>query len=215
MSMEFTTTTIGLVVSILATGIGAAIAEWSKKLSARVRPKLHWGGPLYCDSEDISEGINSEFTVRLQDARWAKSRQERIAIWNKRANAFLTLAQYVVGGVLATSFVQQSLSKEAVGLLGVIVLVSKLIHQHYRPDLVFAGASQRAVFLSHTIRSVEDDLFALSNGMVLPETKSIDIIRRRVSKALSQIEQAELTEINSRMESPDQSVQANIDDSAT
>lgn len=121
-------TLVALLVSVLATiagGLGSALAKRTSQV------------------EFLGPGLETKFQAtddptkdsRLADTRRALDRQESLAKWNSRAAASLTFGQYIVGGVLASSFVQESLTPQVVGLLGVLVLISSLIHQRYRPDL--------------------------------------------------------------------------------
>lgn len=129
---------------------------------------------------------------RLSEARRELERQESIARWNARADGSLVFGQYIIGGVLASSFVQQSLLAHVIGILGVLVLLSSLIRQRYRPDLQAQGARHRIFSLRTLIREVEDDLFALRNGQ--ENAPSIYQVRQKVSSGLSKIEETELVD---------------------
>src|SRR4051812_19736336 len=82
-------------------------------------------------------------SVRIREVKDAIDRQEGVARWSGRTSALLLFSQVVIGGVLATSFAQSELDKRIVGVLGVLVLVSSLIHQQFRPDLKQRGARRR------------------------------------------------------------------------
>lgn len=133
---------------------------------------------------------NWEVDSRLSEARSALRRQEGISIWNRRTMNALTFSQYIIGGVLASSFVQTQLTKETVGLLGVLVLVASSIHQRYRPDVKYRNAKQRAVQLRALIRKAEDLVYdaRLQNK----DVSAIQPIRRFVTEGLNQIDTAEL-----------------------
>ena len=64
--------------------------------------------------------------VRIRDARLARQKQQSLARWSRWSANFLTFGQYVIGGVMATSFVQKALSPEIVGIFGVLVVVASL-----------------------------------------------------------------------------------------
>ena len=179
-------TIIAALVSALGAILAAIMAALSKKLwTFRIRKVSLLEAERPSDPEE---------ECRLTEARRFLERQDSIAAWNKRANASLTFSQYIVGGVLATSFMQNVLSKELVGFLGVIVLVSKLIHQHYRPDVSFQSARYRAFRLRKLIRTAEDNLYALQQG----EQNEVTLydIRQMISKGLSLIEEDELAEFH-------------------
>lgn len=137
---------------------------------------------------------------RVRDAAAALSRQKTIARANRWMSGFLVVGQYIVGGLLASSFVQQSLSKETVGGLGVLVLLSSLIYQHFRPDIQLRGASGRVLRLTSLIRSSQDDLVAMK--AVSSGAPTIDAFRKRISDALTDIEVSELQDLTVRTTQP-------------
>lgn len=95
--------------------------------------------------------------------------------------------------MLASSFVQQSLDRGIVGILGILVLISSLIHQHFRPDIQLRGALGRSHRLRALIRQAEDDLYAMQSKASGAPT--VDEFRRRISSALSEIESSELHDL--------------------
>jgi hypothetical protein len=131
---------------------------------------------------------------RLADARHELRRQEMRSRWSRIAAGLLTFAQYIVGGILASSFVQKNLSGDTVGFLGVVVLVSSLVHQRYRPDVQFRCGKGRCATLRRLIRSTEDDLFALREHRAGAPTL-LDI-RKRISDGLTRIEESEIAELD-------------------
>ncbi len=131
-----------------------------------------------------------EADTRLSEARVALQRQETTLAWNRRTMNALIFSQYIIGGVLASSFVQTQLAKETVGFLGVLVLVSSLIHQRYRPDIKHRNGKQRASQLRAVIRKAEDAVFdarAHQKGV-----EAIQPIRELVTDGLNHLESAEL-----------------------
>jgi predicted benzoate:H+ symporter BenE len=52
---------------------------------------------------------------RLAEAKAALVHQESVALTNRWTSRLLTVGQYIIGGLLASSLVQQSLSRELVG----------------------------------------------------------------------------------------------------
>ncbi|BDP30177.1 hypothetical protein [Vibrio vulnificus] len=139
-------------------------------------------------AEDNS--LNLENDVRLDIVRRELGRQKSLAKWQGLSATLLTISQYVVGGVLTTSFIQDMLSSQVVGFLGLLVLISSLIHQHFRPDLKVRFAKERIVILTDLERVIEDEIFSITSG-ALPDT-SIYELRKRVTKALKEIELSEL-----------------------
>jgi len=143
--------------------------------------------------EDREREIDFESDTRLNEARYALKRQELSASLNKWSSNSLVFGQYVVGGVLASSFIQSALSKEMVGLLGVLVLVSSLIHQKFRPDVQYRNAKERASLLRNLIRMTEDDIYDVRTSR--PGAKTVHAIREVVSTELSKIEALELADV--------------------
>lgn len=134
-----------------------------------------------------------EDMTRIDEIREALERNESVARWAGKSNGLLIFGQVVIGGVLATSFVQSQLQAPLVSLLGVLVLVSSLIHQQFRPDLKHRGARRRVAKLTHLLREAEDGVFEIQHSK--PTAPSIESLRRRVTQQLSQIEQTEVEEM--------------------
>jgi hypothetical protein len=131
---------------------------------------------------------------RLWDAKTALLRQEAVAKTNRLTSALLIVGQYIIGGLLASSFIQESLSRQLVGVLGLLVLFSSLVYQHFRPDLQLRGALQRAVKLKTLIRDVEDWFSGIEKG--IPTAPSVHEVRTKISKALNEIESAETQDVD-------------------
>jgi hypothetical protein len=96
----------------------------------------------------------------------------------------------VIGGVLASSFVQQSLKPQLVGFLGVLVLLASLVKQQYHPEVAAAEASLKASKLQVLIRDSEDRI-AMISATVDTETddpESILALVKDISGGLSALE---------------------------
>lgn len=114
-------------VAVAASAIAAAVLSILTKLAERIllfrwRPRrlaINSYRTANCAIDPLEPALE-----RLRDARAALDRQKTIARTNKRMSIFLITGQYIVGGLLASSFIQQSLAKETVGALGVVVLLS-------------------------------------------------------------------------------------------
>jgi len=170
---------IASIAAVLVSLLGALIAALSKRLlTLRV-------GPIELD---IPLTQHPEEDSRLMEARRAERRQGAIAKWTGLSNALLTFGQYIVGALLASSFVQASLTQEIVGSLGVLVLVSSAVHQRYRPDLQATGARQRGTKLRALIRDVEDDLYDLKQGR--QGAPSVYEVRRKVTRDSAKLRRA-------------------------
>jgi hypothetical protein len=113
--------------------------------------------------------------------------------WAGRANGLLLFGQVVIGGVLASAFVQDHIDKKMIGLLGLLVLVSSLVHQQFRPDLKQRGARRRVARLRQLLREAEDSIFEIQRKS--PSAEPVEVIRKRVTQQLSRIEQSEVEEL--------------------
>ena len=176
--------------AVLASAIGVAGAAISSKYSDSRK--------VIANSSDV---VDSDFEsdllseARITEVRAELARQEFRSKWTGFASTSLRTSQYIIGGVLASSFVQESIDANLVGTLGVIVLVSSLINQHFRPDVRHRGSRQRVVQLRSLLRHAEDDKYAIDNN--IEGACSIYEIRKRVSSGLNQIEEMELIDITS------------------
>ena len=139
----------------------------------------------------------SHVQQRLREARNALQQQmttEKINLW---ANRLFIGGQYVIGGLLATSFVQASLSPTFAGLLGLVVLLSQIVRQRYNPEANVLLARHKINRLRELIREAEDDLAQLKrirdsgDGAKGRKPASEDGIARRLSKGPTEVEAME------------------------
>ena len=188
---------VNIVVAVVA-GLATALAAIIKNLAAtRMRAvRTANSAPRPSSPDPFQPALD-----RLNDVRRALDRQKSFSRTNRWTSGSLTFGQYIIGGLLASSFVQQSLNKELVGVLGLLVLVSSLMYQHFRPDIQLRGALGRAHRLRALIRQSEDDLYSMQSQA--PNAPNIDDFRRRLSTALSEIEASELQDITITKDSGD------------
>jgi len=182
------------IISAVATLFGAVASVSAKSFAGRtiwVRAK----GPSNAASIDL-------LTKRIFETRQELVRQQQLVRIHRLAGWLLTFGQFVIGGLLASSFVQQSLSKELIGGLGLLVLVSSLLRQHYQPEVEAGAARRRVAKLKNVLREVEDNIelqqenntSALTSGQLrmllrqaLAETESPDAIvaQQRTTSAIA------------------------------
>ena len=114
------------------------------------------------------------------------------------ASGLLIFSQFVVGGILASSFVIRTLGENLIGLLGLLVLLSSLINQQFRPDLLRRASSDKLRRLRSLKRKLEDDLYIATRS----EVTDSDLIKLRLftTHALEQIEDAEIQFLNNEKE---------------
>ncbi len=173
----------GTIVGALATIIGGLMAALSRKK----------------DKHDYSDSIHID--KRLREASDKLTESERYVSFNQRANNMMIFGQYIVGGVLASSFLQESLSPSIVGALGLIVLISSTAQQHYKPSQRVVAGKKRCSVLKAIIREVEDDLEELRQTNRGIESTKLRILEqplaKRISDELSNIETLEIEEFES------------------
>jgi hypothetical protein len=185
-----------MIIEITATALAAFATAASGLIAARFAPSRK-----QLVSTANSQNNDPEEESRISDARCELNRQETRAKWSRCASALLTFAQYVIGGILASSFVQKSLTSDTVGFLGVTVLFSSLVHQRYRPDVQFRCAKGRAANLRNLIRVAEDDLFAIREQR--DGAPTVFDIRKRISECLARIDDSEIAELDEQSNAND------------
>jgi hypothetical protein len=133
---------------------------------------------------------------RLNEAKEAMDDQSGSARISRISDTLLTVGQYVIGGVLASSFVQESLSPKSVGLLGVLVLVASLVKQQFHPELKAEDARKRASKLQGLIRTSEDQLTILDAKIAGGQDQSDAMISllTQITQRLTEIENPEAVE---------------------
>jgi MFS family permease len=98
---------------------------------------------------------------RINEANEALNGQKSVAWWSSFASVLLSVGQYIVGGLLASSFVQSSLTPTLIGILGLIVLFASICKQHFHPEVNAANAKGKAGKFRDLVRTSEDDLAVL------------------------------------------------------
>jgi hypothetical protein len=174
---------VAAIASAVATVIGAAGSSWGYKSG----------------STEVTDKALSHIDKRLKELKDYLARQEAMEKRNRFSGGFLTIGQYIVGGVLATSFIQETLSNQITGFLGVLVLVASIIHQRFRPDLKVASARNRVTRLKKILRSANDQVnrigiehMAGSPELLLAENKIASLI----SAQISEVEESEQQDVN-------------------
>ena len=132
---------------------------------------------------------------RIQELKSYLNEQEKIAQRNNLSGGLLTIGQYIVGGLLATSFIQEHMSNIVVGILGLVVLFSSTVHQKFRPDLKAAAAKSRALKLRQLLRRSQDlsnEIALEYEGQINSQLKSESILAASIGKQIAQIENDEI-----------------------
>jgi hypothetical protein len=134
--------------------------------------------------------------VRLNEVKQALVNQKGSARIAKISSNLLNGGQYVIGGLLASSFVQESLSPRSVGVLGVLVLIASLFKQQFHPELNAEDARKKASKLQALVRSSEDQLAILDAKIANGEDHSDAMIEllSGITRRLTEIENPEALE---------------------
>ncbi len=129
--------------------------------------------------------------VRLQEVRALLDLENERRFIFRLAAAALVFGQFIVGGLLASSFVTKNLNEVIVGLLGLIVLGSSLVQQHFRPDYLYKVAAEKGRRLNSLRRWLEDEVYVATRRDAVDEEKLVRA-RLEATRLLEEIEQAEL-----------------------
>ena len=132
-------------------------------------------------------------STRLKEAANLLKSQRAIESRSNLASNTLTVAQYIIGGLLASSFVQQSLNPKIVGALGILVLIASLFKQHFHPETDAEEARRKGLQLQAFIRTSEDDLAVLDAKIEAGQDHSDALIAlmKQMTKRLTEIENPE------------------------
>jgi uncharacterized membrane protein (DUF485 family) len=145
--------------------------------------------------------IDFEDHTRLDELRTLQLRYQKQARRNSLAFNLLVFVQYVIGAVLATSFIPNSSSQVAAqvvtigGVLGIMVLVSTAIQQRYRPDLLATQAKNRLTRCGRVIREIENGVFKIKTRA--DDAPSIISLRESASRGIDDLEALELSGMES------------------
>ena len=174
---------IFVVVGAILTILGGAVSAFSERRTKE--PKIARLG-----LKEPTDALAKD--IRLKELKELFQRQQFVSDLNSWADSSLTFGQYIIGGLLASSFVQESVPKQVIGMLGVLVLLSSLIRQRYRPDIKAFAAKRRAVALYLFILKIGDSLYEIEKG--LDSAPTVFSIRKRVTDFISEIEKSILAD---------------------
>jgi hypothetical protein len=210
---------VGAIASSVLTLLGGAIATgfFEKIVGAFIKKKLAKEAAeeeaarraaefaLHCDIDRFKPATIAQYQIitRLKEGRAFKDKWERYATGYRWSGHFLTFGQYVIGGVLASSFVQQSLSPQIVGFFGVLVLLASLIKQQYHPEVSAQRAAQKAAQAKIMIRDAEDSLAILQSSEDFPYNPAplVELLKR-ISAVLNAIESVDMAVAHKQLEKP-------------
>ena len=215
-----TAVTVSTIVGLLAAVSGAVVSvaarrlsEFSRilfgstdtdkiqKISARGETEvLASTGWRTTDAGSPTLVARSRVVLRIKEAATFRKEQLGIRKWSKIAANLLTIAQYIIGGVLASSFVQESLTPKWVGGLGVLVLIASLFKQQFHPEINAEDARKKAYELQALVRSSEDQLAIIDAKIPSGQDHSDAMIAllKEITQTLNKIELNEPTQATVR-----------------
>lgn len=174
MSLEF----VAVAAGVVATLIPAAL-------------KLIEGAITSAAARETPPADESILDRRFREVAIQIKRQTNLIHLNWWASTVLRFGQYVIGGILATAFVRDTLTPNTVGLLGVLVLMASLIHQHFRPDVTLQECRGRLYRLRRVARRAEDEWARTQKH--LSNAKTEEEIATMLSRGLNEVDRLELT----------------------
>jgi hypothetical protein len=131
--------------------------------------------------------------ARLKEAEFSQKEQQRESKSSKTTSTLLVIGQYIIGGVLASSFIQESLTPKLVGCLGVVVLIASLFRQQFHPEINAEDARKKASQLKALIRFSEDQLSILDAQIAAGQdhTDAMIALMSQITQRLTEIESPE------------------------
>jgi hypothetical protein len=137
-----------------------------------------------------SQVARARIVLRLAEAQAFRDGQRKRARSSALASNLLSVAQYVIGGVLASSFVQESLTPKWVGALGVLVLIASLFRQQFHPELDAEVSRKKVGAITGLIRLSEDQLAILDAKTASGQdhTDAMARLMTEITQALNAIE---------------------------
>ena len=187
-------------------GLMVIVSAISSALSGRKEVQAEWS--RIKEKEQALKEQEEKLNRRQEAERHLEARIGDLAQYLRRIQSSKLRAnvssnspafgQYIVGGILATSFVQENMAEVVVSFLGVLVLVSALIREQFKPDQQKAIASKVELVLKEQQRSVEDQYANLK--VLSVDEKMLLKFSQKVSRILNNVEKIEhglLSELNS------------------
>jgi len=139
--------------------------------------------------DESKRSLSSHLLKRIAEARSVLQGQVRSELAWRWCAWTLLVVQYIAGIGLASSFVQESLKRDGIGMLGILVVAVSVVRQLFRPETRAVGARSRIARLRYLIRSVEDaTVVAVSTGRLAELTL-------QVSHTLRDVEELEVDDL--------------------
>jgi hypothetical protein len=151
--------------------------------------------------------------IRLEEVIEERERQESTVRWSQIASRTLTFGQYIIGAMLTTSLVQNSLSKTWISIFGLLVILCSATKQHFHVDENAQASDARAKRLRALVRYAQDQIAILEIRSTMGEDRSDAFVEllNDMTKSLNQIESVDMSFIpmNSEPKEPEDKAQSN------
>jgi hypothetical protein len=171
----------------LSTVVAAVSALFAAALSTVAKSRVK----LVSSTNDKERVRDHHAEVRLREVRALLTQEAEKKFMFRIASASLVFGQFIVGGVLTSSFVTKSLNEVIIGILGLIVLGSSLISQHFRPDSLHKVAAEKSRRLRSLRRWLEDEVYVAARAEAIDEGR-LTKARLEATRILEEIDEAEM-----------------------
>ena len=177
--------------------LGGALAEAASSISRKRAGKVDGVAKALeektADIESPSIVARRHVKTRIKEAIDYRADQLRAAKWSNGSSNLLIIGQYIIGGVLASSFIQEWLTPKWVGALGVVVLIASLFRQQYLPELKVEPSKRNGAKAQGLIRLSEDQLAILDAKIAggQDHTDAMIALITHITEKLSEIENPE------------------------
>lgn len=141
----------------------------------------------------IEKASKLEKDANLPELWKERDSQESSFKRNKFSSNALKIGQYLLGTILASAFIQETIPGPVTGALGVLVLFATVSQQHFRPDVVYRGSHLRMALLDDVERRAKNDLFKFEKKEVT--ARSIYEIREEISEVLKEVDEKEIEDL--------------------
>jgi len=121
-------------------------------------------------------------------------RQARIERVGRGVVYVASIAEYVVGILLATSFIQQILPAHLTALVGLLVLTAALVRRQFHPEETTCQASRSRTRIIAALRDGEDHLAELNCAVA--QAREYLALARKISQDLTLIQAAAIEPIS-------------------
>jgi len=132
---------------------------------------------------------------RIQDATEELETQLSRERRSKFASSTLIVGQYILGAVIASSFVQQHLDPTLIGSLGVLVLVASGVKDRFHPEIDAEDAKRKATQYENLIETTKDALVPLDTAINdgVDQSDKMTALMNNMTARMTQIENSEVS----------------------